>query len=344
MGTFSHGVPMLPFVPPALPPPVPALVERPSQTPAPRPTAKATFEQAAIALLRAYDAALPPPPAPPLPKADQAPYRWLRACTLAKAGHLPENPFPPGAAREEAAAFRHLLTLPPGEAAPLLPQLKVSEMGTWMGLWRWGRTLAAQGAWNPAQRRSWEDRLLTGKGLDLVQGYALRHALCFTLAEKDEARLGALRSMIPEDQEELYTLAQTLFGHLGHTLPIVRLWSLPGLRHEDHALGSLGGNRVWIAPFEGTLPRIPPGCTWIVPTAGGMADPTDATLDEVSELEAKPVITALEHGKASAWLAPSRADFERLGLVHFPIFLRFDAEGRLQEVRMGDAAPSNPGF
>ena len=47
---------------------------------------------------------------------------------------------------------------------------------------------------------------------------------------------------------------------------------------------------------------------------------------------------------ATAWLAPSRADFERLGLVHFPIFLRFDAEGRLQEVRMGDAAPKEPGF
>ncbi len=334
------------FVPPALP--LPRLVPQGihEQAPAPKATPRRvmTFQQAAIALLEAYDAGRLMPPAPALPKADQPAYRWLRACTQAKAGHLPENPFPAGPAREEAEAFRALVALKPADATARLPQLKIREMGTWMGLWRWGKSQVRTGAWDQAQRRVWEDRLLAGKGLDLIQGYALRHALCFTLAEKDEARLGALRSMIPEEQEELYTVAQTLFGHLGHTLPQVRLWSLPGLRHEDHTLAQLGGNRVWIAPFEGALPRIPPGCTWVVPTLGGMADPTDATLDDVSAAEAAPVLKVLEKAHASAWLAPSRADFERLGLVHFPIFLRFDAEGRLQEVRMGDAAPKEPGF
>jgi hypothetical protein len=302
------------------------------------------LDQAAIRLLEAYDAGRMPPPMPALPKGDQPAYRWLKACTTAKADHPPENPFPAGPAREEAEAFRALVALGPAAAAARLPQVQAKELGTWMGLWRWGKAQVRVGAWDRAQRRAWEDRLLAGKGLDLIQGYALRHALCFALAEKDETRLGALRSVIPDEQEELYTLAQTLFGHLGHPLPRVRLWSLPGLRHEDRPLGALGGNRVWIAPFEGTLPRIPPGCTWVVPTHGGMADPSDATLDEVSTIEAAPVVKALEKAFATAWLAPSRADFERLGLVHFPIFLRFDPEGRLQEVRMGDAAPTEAGF
>ncbi len=327
-------------LPPALPLPAPAAQGIYGQAPAP----KMPFHRAAIALLEAYDAGRSLPPVPALAKGDLPRYQWLRACATAKGGHLPENPFPPGPAHLEAEAFRGLAKLPPAEAIARLAELKVKELGTWMGLWRWGKTHARTGAWDRAQRRVWEDRLLAGKGLDLVQGYALRHALCFALAEKDEARLGALRGVVPEEQEELYTVAQTLFGHLGQPLPPVRLWSLPGLRHEDRALGALGGNRVWIAPFERTLPRIPPGCTWVVPTLGGMADPADATLDEVSITEAAPVITALEKARAAAWLAPSRADFERLGLVHFPIFLRFDAEGRLQEVRMGDAAPREPGF
>ncbi|MBI3131518.1 MAG: hypothetical protein HYZ13_09350 [Acidobacteria bacterium] len=336
---------MLFLVPPSLPPLAPASQGIHGQAPTPKATpAKVAFDQAAIRLLEAYDAGRGIPPMPPLAKADQPAYRWLRACTLAKAGHPPENPFPAGPAREEAEAFRRLVALKPAEAVTHLPQLKTKELGTWMGLWRWGKSQARTGAWDLAQRRAWEDRLLAGKGLDLIQGYALRHALCFAIAEKDEQRLGALRSVIPEEQEELYTLAQALFGQLGHPLPVVRLWSLPGLRFADRPLGALGGNRVWIAPFEGALPRIPPGCTWVVPTLGGMADPADATLDEVSTVEARPVITALEKAFATAWLAPSRADFERMGLVHFPIFLRFDAEGRLLEVRMGDAAPKEPGF
>ena len=87
-----------------------------------------------------------------------------------------------------------------------------------------------------------------------------------------------------------------------------------------------------------------PGCAWIVPTLGGMARPGDAQLDEVSAAEAAPVVKALEAAHRQAWLAPSRADFERLGLVHFPILMKFDAEGRLAELRMGDAAPEEPGF
>ncbi|HJV89508.1 MAG TPA: hypothetical protein VJ623_04315 [Holophagaceae bacterium] len=305
---------------------------------------KVTFDHAAIALLTAYDAGRLMPPMPDLAPADRPAYRWLRDCTLVKAGSLPENPFPSGPKRIEAEAFRALLGLTPAEAVGRLPHLQAQELGTWMGLWRWGQAQVRAGAWDRAQRRTWEDRLLAGKGLDLIQGYAFRHALCFALAEKDEARLGDLRGKTPEDQDDLFAAAQVLFGHLGHPLPTVRLWTLPGLRLDDRPLAGLGGNRVWIAPFEGTLPRIPPGCAWVVPTAGGVADPTEATLDEVSTTEAGPVVQALQRTQDTAWLAPSRADFERLGLVHFPAFLRFDAEGRLVEVRMGDAAPAQPGF
>lgn len=303
-----------------------------------------TFQQAAIALLEAYDAGRGLPAAPSLAPGDQAAYRWLRACAQATAGHPPANPFTKGPLRAEAEALRAIWALTPEAAAPKLPALRSEALGTGLALWRWGKALSRKGQLPRAARLAWEDRLLEGPATDLVQGYALRHALCFALAEKDEARLGALRGRIPTDQEELYTLAQTAYGLLGNRLPAVRLWTLPGLRLEDRTLSALGAARVWMAPLEGPLPRIPPGCAWIVPTLGGMARPGDAQLDEVSAAEAAPVVKALEAAHRQAWLAPSRADFERLGLVHFPILMKFDAEGRLAELRMGDAAPEEPGF
>jgi hypothetical protein len=326
-------------LPPALPPALQA------KAAAGRPAGpQVPFDQAAIALLEAYDAGRSLPPPPPLTARDQASYQWLRACAGARPGHPPANPFPPGPARAEAEGLRALFAATPTEAILRLPNLSLTSPGSYLGLWRWGKAQVRAGALDRAQRRAWEDRLLDGRGLDLVQGYAFRHALCFALAEKDEARLTALRAVTPEEQDDLYALAQTTFGLLGQTLPSVRLWTLPGLRLADGRLSDLGAPRVWIAPYEGQLPRIPPGCAWVVPTLGGVAIPGEAQLDEVSTLEAAPILKALTGSSLTGHLAPSRRDFERLGLVHFPILLRFDGEGRLLEVRMGDAAPSEPGF
>lgn len=325
----------LPF-PPALHAGAPA----PQGAPAPR----VSFQEAAIALLEAYDAGRGMPQAPALRPADQAAYRWLRACAQARAGEPPANPFPKGPLQAEAEALRAFWALPPEQAVARLPQLRTEALGTGLALWRWGKALTRKGRLPRAAREAWEDRLLAGPAVDLVQGYALRHALCFALATRDEARLTALRDRIPADQEALYTLAQAAFGLLGNPLPPVRLWTLPGLRLEDRSLSGLGATRLWMAPYEGALPRVPPGCAWVVPTLGGMALPQDAQLDHVSAAEAGPVAQALAAAHRTAWLAPSRADFERLGLVHFPILLRFDGEGRLTELRMGDAAPEEPGF
>ena len=323
-----------------MPLPLPPALQAPASKPAP----PVPFPHAAIALLEAYDAGRGLPATPSLAPADRAAYQWLRACAQARPGHPPANPFPPGKLHGEAEALRTFWALPPDQALTRLPQLRTEALGTGLALWRWGKALTRKGGLPKAARQAWEDRLLDGPALDLVQGYALRHALCFALADRDEARLVALRSHIPADQEELYHLAQTAFGLLGNPLPKVRLWTLPGLRLEDHPLSDLGAPRLWMAPFEGTLPRVPPGCAWVVPTLGGMASPGDAQLDEVSTAEAGPVLKALEAAHRTAWLAPSRADFERLGLVHFPILLRFDPQGRLTELRMGDAAPEEPGF
>ncbi len=329
----------LPHPPALLLPAIPSQ-GRPAQV---RPPVQ-TFDQAAIALLDAYDAGRTLPPAPTLAPRDLPAYRWLRACALAKPGTPPANPFPKGPLHAEAEALRALWSRPPEAASARLATLPTQAMGTGLALWRWGKAHSHGKALPLALRQAWEQRLLLGPAVELVQGYALRHALCFALAEKDEARLGALRSQIPQDQEDLYRLAQTAFGLLGSPLPKVRLWTLPGLRPEDRSLAALGGTRIWMAPFEAGLPRVPPGCAWVVPTLGGMAEPKDAQLDSVSTAEAGPVIQALTAAGRTAWLAPSRADFERLGLVHFPILLRFDAEGRLEELRMGDAAPEEPGF
>ncbi|HJV22071.1 MAG TPA: hypothetical protein VJ570_05210, partial [Holophagaceae bacterium] len=158
---------MLLFAPPALPLRVPAPPGVQGQAPKPS-GPRVTFDEAAIALLVAYDADRPLPPVPNLATSGRPAYRWLRACALAKAGHPPENPFAAGPARAEAEAFRALIALPAAEAATRLPRLQVKELGTWMGLWRWGKAQVRTGAWDRAQRRAWEDRLLTGRGLDLV--------------------------------------------------------------------------------------------------------------------------------------------------------------------------------
>ncbi len=323
----------------------PALLLLASPQDAPRPPVKTfTLEAASARVLDAFDLGDPLEPEVPVAPKDRPSYRWLRACATAPASKPPHNPFSPNsAAFKEAEALRAFLALPKAEAMAKLPKLSTEEWGTHLALWRWGKALSRKGALSKAERQAFEDRLLVSSGPDLTQGYALRHALCFALAEKDEPRLGALRTRVPEGQEPLYKGFQAAYGLLGLPLPALRLWTLPGRQAEDVFLGKTGAD-VWMCPAEpGPLPALPPGTQWVIPAQEGDQNALEPQLHPHAEAEAKALEARLSPAGRQAYFAASRSPFEKLGLVHFPILLRFDAQGQLSEIRMGDAAPKEAG-
>jgi hypothetical protein len=323
----------------------PALLLLAAPQDAPRPPQKAfTLEAACARVLDAFDLGDPLEAEVPVAPKDRPSYRWMRACASAPEGKAPRNPFSPkSGAFKEAEALRAFLALPKAEAMAKLPSLSTEEWGTHLALWRWGKALSRQGAFTKAERQAFEDRLLASSGPDLTQGYALRHALCFALAEKDEARLGALRTRVPEGQEPLYKGFQAAYGLLGLPMPGLRLWTLPGRQAQDLVLGKEGAD-VWMCPAEpGPLPGLPPGTQWVIPAQAGDQNPLEPQLHPGAEVEAKALEARLSAAGRQAYFAASRSPFEKLGLVHFPILLRFDAKGQLSDIRMGDAAPKEAG-
>jgi hypothetical protein len=322
---------------------LPALLQQPPAEAQPPTTRRIGFQEAASRVLDAFDLGVPLEAELPLPQKERAAYRWLRACATAPEGRAPANPFAAGtAAFKEAEALRAFLRLPTPEAVRRLASLPLKEVGTHLALWRWGKALSRRGEFTPAQRRAFEDRLLAGAGPDLTQGYALRHALCFALAEKDEVRLGELRGRIPEGQEPLYSGFQSAFGLLGGPLAPMRLWSLPGAHAQDVQLGGQG-TPVWMAPAEGPdLPTLPAGTAWVVPSLTGSQNESEPRLNETLAAEARILGDRLEAAHRQALFAASRHAFEKMGLVHFPILLRFDGRGTVVEILMGDAAPKGP--
>jgi hypothetical protein len=314
------------------PPPPPAIV-----TPAPN------AQEAEAALLEAFDYELALPTSPELKGNVALTYRWLRAAaTFDPAHELPADPFATGRDRKEAEALRHLLKSRPDRIATELRALPIRTSGTALALWRWGRLQVKAGAFPLALRRLWEDRLLSA-GSPLTRGYALRHALCWSLAEQDEERFSSVRSAAGTASEDTIKAFQRLFGMLGGPSPVLRLWTLPGLDYHDLRLDQLGASRIWVCPPEGTaLPDLPVGTAWIIPSASADLSERDASLSETLMTEGKALAARLQGAGRSAQLAPSRAAFETLGLTWFPILIDLDAKGNIRAIRMGDAAPDHP--
>lgn len=299
--------------------------------------------EAETALLDAFDWGQALPPLPKLKGPATLDHRWLRAAaTFAPGQGLPANPFLAGAGKREAEAFRQLTSR---SGAALLEALKAQPLrhsGTALALWRWGQRQVRNGVFSPALRQAWEDRLLAA-GPALTRGYALRHALCWALAEQDEARFAAIRSKVDQETLEALKGFQRLFGLLGGPSPALRLWSLPGLDYRDAGLESLGAQRVWICPAEGgALPEIPASTTWIIPSDHGSLDERDASLTGTPLAEAQALVARLRSAGRAAYFAPSRMAFERLGLAWFPALIELDAQGNIRSIRMGDAAPARP--
>ncbi|HET6330451.1 MAG TPA: hypothetical protein VFF76_06640 [Holophagaceae bacterium] len=286
----------------------------------------ADAEQSVFAALDA-DAPLPPP----VQVASGArAYAWLRAAARWKTGSgLPANPFAKGTREaEEADAVRGFLASDSGAAR--LP-LKLS--GSRLLLWTWMRSRDRTAPLPRAERAAIEDRLLDG-GPDILQGWALRHALCFAIAERDNARFAALKRAKGSEAPDTFVGVQSLLGLVGGPSPVFRLWQLPDLRYQDATLGELGARRVWICPPG--FP-VPPGAAWIIPSATGDQNGRETGLDLNMKAEAEALLPALK-GRA-AWFAASRGDWEAAGLAWFPILIELDKDGNLASVKMGDAAP-----
>ncbi len=318
----------MPLPPPQIPPTI--------VSPAP------TSQDAESALLEAYDWGRPLPPAPKLKGMEAVEYQWLRAAATFDPQGLPASPFATGRGRREAEALRHLLKAPKDQIGSALKALPIRESGTALALWRWGQVQVRNGYFDAKLREFWEDRLL-GTGPVLTRGYALRHALCWALAEQDEARFSSLRFVANATSEDILKGVQRLFGLLGGPSPVLRLWALPALEYGDLRLDQLGGSRTWICPLEDRpLPEIPTGTSWIIPSASGGLDERDAILSGLLMNEGQALADRLRRAGRTAFFAPSRAAFENLGLTWFPILIELDSKGAIRAIRMGDAAPEKP--
>ena len=320
---------------------MPPLTDPPPTPPAEIRPAPPTAAELQDRLLEAYDWGRALPVAPKGPGAMA--YRWLQAAaTFDPRQGPPSNPFPPGAAHREAEALRALLKAPRMRLAARLAALPLRQTGTALALWRWGQAQVRDGHFTPAVRRAWEDRLLTG-GPGLTRGYALRHALCWALAEQDEARFAALKGRADEAAEPVVARFQRLFGLLGGPSPVLRLWTLPGLDYRDLRLDQLGAARVWILPAEeGPLPDLPADVAWIIPSLDAGLDDRSASIPGSLQAEAKTLEGRFREAGRTAHFVPSRAAFQDLGLAWFPVLVDLDAQGRIKALRMGDAAPLKP--
>ncbi len=301
------------------------------------------YADAETALLEALDWGWAPPAPPNLKGPAALDYRWLQAAASFEPDHgLPASPYAGGAAAREAQALRNLLQAPLEQVPGRLQALTLRQGGTSLALWRWGQRRVRDGAFPPPLRRAWEDRLLVA-GPGLLRGNALRHALCWALAEQDEARLVAIKARAGQDAAETIRGIQRLFGLLGGPSPDLRLWSLPELDYRDVRLDQLGGSRIWVLPAEaGPLPVLPAGTVWIVPSPSGNQDERDASLTGPALAEGQALAERFRAAGRTAHFAPSSRAFEHLGLAWFPILIELDSQGYLKSIRMGDAGPRQP--
>lgn len=274
--------------------------------------------------------------------------RTLPTCTVAKAdrpslawlegnlrGSAPSNPFKAGRREfREAEAMRTFL----GQGGPV-NGLSLRLLGSQAALWRWGATRARAGAWAVPERQAWEDRLTAPDVHFLFREYALRHALCFALAEQDEARFTELRERWGDQVSGLFPSFQRAFALLGAPLPVLRVFGMPDLRPQDESLGTRYRHlRIEGLPKEGALAALPKDQAWLLPTQRGTLPLDEADLDPESLQEAQALKAHLPADATGYYLAPCRDSLETHALVLFPVLVDLDEAGRVTKIQMGDAA------
>lgn len=273
---------------------------------------------------------------PTVSRKDRPALAWLRGAL----DPASTQPFSKGhRSQPEAEA---LLALMAGETVPAAaPSLR--EPGSQLRYWRWGAGLVRKGQWTAEVRRRWENQLLAAQIHPVLRGLALRHALCFALAEQDEARFTELKARVEPEGAELVLPFQTALGLQGAFAPSLRLWSLPDLAPVSVSLAQRGIRRVRVAQVRGEpTPPLGADTLWIIPTREGEAPSDIDQLDEATRTEAAVLLPRLPKDTARIFLAPVRGVLMQYGLLFFPIELELDSEGRIQRIRMGDAALAAP--
>ncbi|HJW09438.1 MAG TPA: hypothetical protein VJ483_07355 [Holophagaceae bacterium] len=316
------------------------LLPLPFQVPAihsPAPPASA-YADCETQLLDRLDLGQPLGPTPALRGRDRAAYLWLATAATWKPGRKPLAPFAPGSAElREAQDVQALLKGPaPSEAAVAKLSLKLA--GSRLLLWRWMKARELESPLDLQLRRAIEARLLE-PGPALIQGWALRHALCFSVAERDQAHFAALRRAHGAQAQSLFSGFQSLFALLDGPSPIFRTWRLPELDYRDQGLGDLGARRIWVAPFDTPPPR---GTAWIIPSATGQLGTRESQLRGVLLKEAEGLAAKLRAMSRQACFVASSREWERQGLAYFPILIELDASKNIIAIEMGDAAPIKP--
>ncbi|MBL0314198.1 MAG: hypothetical protein IPP78_16175 [Holophagaceae bacterium] len=205
-----------------------------------------SLEEATSQMLDAFDDGCPPAalPRPSVIAKERPSLAWLR---VALSEPQPQNPFPKAhRSHAEAERTRALLAATPDRYSALLATVQPGLAGSFAALWRWGQARARGGEFSVAQRHGWEDLLADPKSPMVVRGWALRHALCFALAEGDETRLAALKTTFALDLPDFFQTFQRAFALLGGPAPRFYAWTLPELKPLDLSLSRLGF-RVYIS-------------------------------------------------------------------------------------------------
>jgi hypothetical protein len=177
----------------------------------------------------------------------------------------------------------------------------------------------------------------------MIQGFALRHALSFALAEADEPRFAQIKERWSDLDGSQVMAFQRAFSLLGSASPRFRVWRLPDLRPDDLSLSEMGGRTIWMAADSGQgLPELESDTVWLVPTREGSQPEGEDSLVEPGLTEGKSLSNRLQAAGRKAFLAPVRAPFERCALMYFPIRIELTSSGDIRSIRMGEAALATP--
>lgn len=269
--------------------------------------------------------------------ADRPALKWLLACAE---GSEPANPFSKGTpAWKEAEGIRALWGAQPEAWAKLISDQPLTLTGSYLAYWRWAQLQVRNGRMTRELRTAWEDRLLASRAPGMIQGFALRHALSFALAEADEPRFAQLKERWSDLDGAQILAFQRAFALLGSPSPRFRVWRLPDLRPDDMTLGEMGTRKIWMAADSGEgLPDLGPDTAWLVPTLEGAQPEGEDSLLEPGLSEAKRLNERLQKAGRKAYLAPVREPFERCALMYFPIRIELTEAGLIRTIQMGDAA------
>jgi hypothetical protein len=279
-----------------------------------------------------YGVAVRPPQLPSNRASEQAKLMWLHS-----AAHLPspvstfQKNTPEKAEADELLEFLEAKEAPSEQS---LVNLSLSLTGSQLALWHFGQTATRRGDWNSDIRRKWEDRLLEEKTHPMIRGFALRHALCWALAENDEVRLARLKgTRASQDMPEIFVVFQKAFSAIGGPLSVLRLWTSDLVVSQS---GIQAGGKAWVCPDSG-FPPCDKTSIWVIPLLEPQGIENTESLawrDKAEKILELPIFADY---KVS--FAPYQRDLSLLGIAFFPALIHLDESGNVAKIQMGDACP-----